>query len=105
VNTNRNLAQNSLPFECRQPARGSERFDGGGDGGFGMLAASLVDVRDERSIIRRPHIDDVTLFQPLPIQKKSVGCHRSHRYLCHSLTSFDPLSIRERIRVVVCIHF
>ena len=95
MNADRDLAQNSLTFEGGQPPRGSKSLDGGGDGGFRMFTASLVDMRDEGAVVRRAHVDNVTLFQPLPIQKKAVGCNRSHRHLGHAL----PLSIALVIRV------
>ena len=89
VNANRNLAQNSLAFEGRQSASSSKSLDRGGNRGFRMFAASLVNMRDEGAVVRRAHIDNVTLFQPLPVQKKTVGRNWSHRHLGHAL----PLSI------------
>src|SRR6202140_4812673 len=59
------------------------------------MAASLVHVRDEGAVVRRAHIDDVPLFQPLPVQEETMGCNWNHRHLGHAL----PLSIALAIRV------
>src|ERR1022692_3538119 len=88
VNADRDLAQNSLAFEGGQSPGGSESLHGGGDRGFRVFAASLVDVREEGAVVRRANVDDVTLFQPFPVQKKTVGCNWNRRHLGHAL----PLS-------------
>jgi len=88
VNADRDLAQNSLAFEGGQPPSGSEGFDSGGDGGFRVFTASLVDMSDEGAVIRRANVDDITLFRLFPVQKKTVGCNWNRRHLGHAL----PLS-------------
>src|SRR5580698_4415850 len=88
VNAGRNLAQNSLTLKGGQAAGSPKSLDGSGNGGFRMFTAPLMDVRYEGAIVRRAHVDDVALFQPLPVQKKTVGCNRSHRHFSHCL----PLS-------------
>jgi hypothetical protein len=94
VNADRDLAQNSLAFEGGQAPGGSESLHGGGDRGFRVFAASLVDVREEGAVVRRANVDDVTLFQPFPVQKKTVGCNWNRRHLGHAL----PLSSCSRFR-------
>jgi hypothetical protein len=88
VNANRNLAENPLALEGGQSASGSKGLDSGGNRGFRVFAASLVNVRDEGAIVRRSDVDYVTLFQPLPIEKETMGCNWSHRHIDHAL----PLS-------------
>jgi len=97
VNAGRDLAQNSLAFEGRQSPGGSEGLDCGGNGGFGVLAASLVNMREECAVVGRANVNDLTLLQPLPIQEKTVVATEppsSRPYL----TSFEPLVIRSLIR-------
>jgi hypothetical protein len=45
-------------------------------------------MRDQGAVVGRAHLDNLTLLQPLPIQKQAVGRNRSQRHLGHSL----PLS-------------
>src|SRR5208282_3904545 len=103
VNADRDLAQHSLALEGGQPPGGPESLDGSGDGGFRVFAASLVDVRDEGAVVGRAHVDDVTLFQPLPVQEKTVGRNRSHRHLGHAFSSKGsrPMIIELREKLVI----
>ena len=94
ANAGSNPVQNPLPFEGGQPPSSSEGLDGGGNSGFRVFAASLVDMRDKRAVVRRTHVDDIALFQPLPVQKETVGCNRSHRHLGHALPLSSALMIR-----------
>ena len=88
ANPDSDLAQHSLALEGGQPAGGPKSLDGGGDGGFRVFAAPLADMRDQGAVVRRAHLDNVTLLQPLPIQKQAVGRNRSQRHLGHA----SPLS-------------
>ena len=106
ANAGRNLAQNPLTFEGGQSPCGSERLDRGGYGSVRVFAASLVDVGDQRAVVRRVYVDDVTLFQPLPVQKKSVGCNRSYRHFSHASTSLDDArgSSCDRAQTIIELH-
>jgi hypothetical protein len=53
-----------------------------------------MNMRDEGAIVGRANVDDITLFQPLPVQEKTVGCNRSHRHLGHDLPLSSALVIR-----------
>jgi hypothetical protein len=63
--------------------RGAESFDGGGDGGIGVLAASLDDAGDEGTVIGGADVDRVAVFAPLAVQEKTVSCDRRDRHLGH----------------------
>src|SRR5208283_211159 len=80
VNSVGDPAQYTLAFESGQAARRSESLDCCGNGGLGMFAAPLIDARDHCAVIGSANLDDVTFFQPLPIDVKSMGCNRSHRH-------------------------
>jgi hypothetical protein len=83
VDPHRNLAQNALALEGRQAACGPKGLHRGGNGRFGVFAASLINVGNQGAVVRSPHLDQITFFQPLPIDKKTMGCNRSHRHLGH----------------------
>ena len=74
VDPHRNLAQNALALEGRQAACGPKGLHRGGNGRFGVFAASLINVGNQGAVVRSP---------PLPIDKKTMGCNRSHRHLGH----------------------
>jgi hypothetical protein len=91
VNAGRNLPQNPLALEGGQSAGGPKSLDRRGNCDFGVHAVPTVHMRDESAIVRRVHVDDVTLFQPLPVHKKTVGGNRSRRRLNHAYASFENL--------------
>jgi hypothetical protein len=65
-----NAAEHALALEGGQAARGAESLDGGGNGGFGMLAAALDHAGDHAAVVRGANLDDVAVFHPLAVQKK-----------------------------------
>src|SRR5437870_2943531 len=60
-------AEYPLPLECWKPARRSECFYCRLDCRFGVLAASLKNIRDHIAIVRRLDLDDIAFFNPLTI--------------------------------------
>ena len=84
------LAQNALALKGGQAARGAESFDGGGDGGFGVLAASLHDAGDQAAVVGGADLDDVAIFLPPAIHKKTVRRNRRDRHLCHGFRPPSP---------------
>ncbi len=83
-----NPAKDALAFEGGQAAGGAESLDGGGDGGLGVLAAALHDAGDQASVIGSVDLDDIAVFPPPAIQKKTVGRNGRDRHLCHDF--FGP---------------
>ena len=79
------LAQNALALEGRETARGAEGFDGGGDGGFGVLFAALHDAGDQAAVVGGANFDDVAVLLPSTVHEETVRRHRRDRHLCHDL--------------------
>ena len=69
------LTENALALEGGQAARGAEGADGSGDGGFSVLFSTLHYPSDKRTVIGRSDFDEVSVFVPAAIDKKSVGCY------------------------------
>ena len=92
----RNLAQDALAFEGGQAARGAEGFDGGGDGGFGVLAAALHDAGDQAAVIGGVDLDEVAVFPPAAIHKETVRRNGRDRHLCHDFL-WPPENRLERL--------
>ena len=93
VNAGRNLAQNSLPLEGGQAPGGSEGFDSGGNGGFGVFAASLRHSANYAAVVRRADFDNVAVFHPTAVDEETVGCDGSERQFRHWA---GPLSYKQR---------
>ncbi len=77
------LPEDPLALEGRQAARGAEGLDGGGDGGFGVLAASLNDAGDQAVVVGSTNFNWVAVFLPPPIHKETVRRNGRDRHLRH----------------------
>ena len=78
-----NLAENALPFEGGKATCSAEGFDGGGDGGVGVLFAALRDAGDQIAIVGSADLDKVALLLPPAVYEETVCRNRRDRHLCH----------------------
>ena len=77
------LAKNALALEGGQTAGGAEGFDGGGDGGFGVLFAALRDAGDQAAIVGGADFYQVAVLLPTSVHEEAVRRNRRDRHLCH----------------------
>src|SRR4029077_4582746 len=75
-----NAAQHALPLEGRQAASGTEGFDGGGDCSFSVLAPCLSHSPNYAAVEGAADLDDVAVFHPTAVDKKTVGCDWGDRH-------------------------
>ena len=77
------LAEDALAFEGRKAASGAERFDCGGNGGFGVLFAALRDSGDDAAVVGSADFDEIAVLLPAAIDEETVRRNRRDRHLCH----------------------
>jgi hypothetical protein len=75
------LAENALALEGGKATRGAESLDGGSDGSFGVLAASLNDAGDQAVVVRSADFNWVAVVLPMSIYKKTVRRNGRDRHL------------------------
>ncbi len=88
-----NAPQHALALEGGQTAGGAERFHSGGNGGFGVFAASLRHSANYAAVVRRADFDNVAVLHPPAVDEETVGCDRNERQFRHWA---GPLSYKQR---------
>ncbi len=81
----RNPAQHALALESREPPGGTESFDCGRNRGLGMFPPALKYGCDYSAVIRSAYLDRVAFFDPLAIDKETLGADRSRSHLGHGV--------------------
>ncbi len=75
--------QHALALEGGQAPGGAKSLHRGGDCGLGMFAARLNHPLNHAAVEGRADFDDVAIFDPTAIDKKTVGCDWSDRQFRH----------------------
>ena len=78
--------RHALALEGGQAAGGAESLDGGGNGGFGVLAASLHHAGDQAAIVGSADLDDVAVFSSTGHPQRNRGSQRAR-------SSFPPFCL------------